>query len=205
MDNYIGLSNIEAEKSRIEYGTNIISEKEAMTFWEKFWMNFKNPIITILLVALGINIFFTVLGKVDWFECVGIFISVMISTFVSTLSEYKNESTFKQLRDEVSDVKCKVYRDNTLLELHISDIVKNDVVLLQAGDIIPADGHIISGRIMVDQSYLNGEAKEVEKNGNGFSEDRIKEFWDDFSIYRGSVVCEGQSLMVVDEIGDNTI
>ena len=98
MEKYIGLSSCEAEKSRIMYGENIIPENEKMSFWTKYWMNFNNPIITILLVSLGINLIFTFLGKVDWFECVGIFASVIISTFVSTISEYKNENTLYSSR-----------------------------------------------------------------------------------------------------------
>lgn len=203
MEKYIGLSSLEADELKAKYGSNIIPEKDRTTLWMKFWMNFNNPIITILLVSLGINIFFTFLGKVDWFECVGIFASVIISTFVSTLSEYKNENTFQKLQNEASKVNCKVYRDNRLCEISIDDIVINDTVLLQSGDVIPADGIIISGNIKVDQSSLNGETKEVEKTNNNSNE--ASGFWSNSSVFRGSVVCEGQAVMKVSQIGEHTL
>lgn len=203
MEKYIGLSSVEAEKSRGMYGTNVIPENGKISFWTKFWMNFNNPIITILLVSLGINLFFTFLGKVDWFECVGIFASVIISTFVSTLSEYKNENTFQKLQNEASKIKCKVYRDNNLNEILIDEIVVNDIVMLQSGDIIPADGVITSGNIKVDQSSLNGETKEVEKND--IIDKSSLGFWNKNRVFRGSVVCEGQALMKVSEVGENSL
>ncbi len=204
MEEYIGLTSMEAEESKSKYGTNIIPEKDKTTIWMKFWMNFNNPIITILLVSLGINLFFTFLGKVDWFECVGIFASVIISTFVSTLSEYKNENTFQKLQNEASRINCKVYRDKKLCEISIEDIVINDMVLLQSGDVIPADGFIISGSIKVDQSSLNGETKEVEKNSNALDE-VSSGFWNNKNVFRGSVVCEGQAIMKVSAIGESTL
>jgi hypothetical protein len=65
------------------------------------------------------------MGKVDWFECAGIFASVIISTFVSTLSEYKNEKTFKKLQEETDKIICKIYRNAKLVGLPINDLVKN--------------------------------------------------------------------------------
>ncbi len=205
MEKYIGLSSVEVEQSEKINGTNEIPEKERITLMKKFWMSFEDPIITILLVSLGINIFFTFLGKVDWYECVGIFASVLISTFVSTLSEYKNESTFNKLQNEASKIISKVYRDNRLTEIPVDKIVKDDVVLLQSGDIIPADGIVVSGKIKVDQSSLNGESLEIEKMDDGTTDRDNFDFWSKKSLFRGSVVCEGQALMQVTETGENTV
>jgi len=204
MEEYIGLNSAEVEANRKKYGSNLISEINKSTVWDKFWENFNNPIITILLISLGINIFFTFLGMVDWYECAGIFASVLIATIVSTLSEYKNESTFQKLREEAAETFCKVYRNKKLCEISINDIVKNDIVLIQAGDIIPADGTIISGRIKVDQSALNGESKEIEKIFCN-SDASERSFWDKSSLFRGSVVCDGQAIMKVWSVGENTM
>ncbi len=203
-----GLNAQEVEKSRKLYGTNKLSQKERTTLWKKYWEKFDDPIITILLIALGINIVFTFFGKVDWFECLGIFVSVMIATWVSALSEFKNEEAFRSIQSEASRVLCKVYREGRLAEIVIDDIVKDDLVLLQAGDIIPADGYVYSGSIRVDQSALNGENKEVLKivtEGEPSFRTRLIDFWDKSSLFRGGVVCSGQCVLRVTTVGDKTV
>ncbi len=207
MDGYKGLSLEQVSAAAEKGGYNRITEKKKASLWEKYWQNFNDPIIVILLVALGINIVFTFLGKVDWYECAGILAAVIIATFVSTASEYKNENTFQKLQNQASRIMCKVYRNGALCEIFIDEIVEGDIVLLQSGDMIPADGHIISGKIKVEQSSLNGENKEVLKTGGEIksSLSRIVDFWDKHSVYRGSVVCSGQGVMEVGAVGDNTL
>ncbi len=208
MDTVRGLSRSEVEASRERNGSNRLSEKEKITFWQKYWEKFDDPIITILLVALGINVIFTFLGKVDWFECAGIFISVLLATFVSALSEFKNEETFRNIQSEASKVKCKVYREGRLVEVMIDELVCGDFVLLQSGDLVPADGNVVSGSIKVDQSALNGENKETEKCPSHVPNtyrSRLIDFWDKHSLFRGSVVCSGQCIMEVCEVGDKTV
>lgn len=208
METVKGLSNSEVLKSLEKFGNNTLTTKKKQTFWQKYWEKFDDPIITILLFALGINIVFTFFGKVDWFECAGIFISILLSTFVSALSEFKNEETFHNIQKEASQIKCKVYRENHLTEIMIDDIVMGDSVLLQAGDMIPADGKVVSGKVKVDQSTLNGENKEIEKepiNSPSLLGTRFIDFWDKNSLFRGAVVCSGQCIMQTTAIGDKTV
>ncbi len=208
MEKVKGLSAEEVEKSRLMSGSNKLTEKERTTLWKKYWEKFDDPIITILLIALGLNIIFTFFGKVDWFECLGIFVSVMIATWVSALSEFKNEEAFRTIQREASQVLCKVYRGGRLSEIGIEEIVKGDYVLLQAGDLVPADGCVFSGKIRVDQSALNGENKELEKTVAENSAEyrtRLIDFWDKSSLFRGAVVCSGQCIMKVQQVGDDTV
>lgn len=207
MDEAKGLTSRQAAESRDKYGSNKLTEKEETTFFKKYMEKFDDPIIIILLVALGINIVFTFFGKVDWFECLGIFVSVLIATLVGAFSEYKNEEEFQRLRDEAAKVKCKVYRDGSLVSLLIDEIVTDDIVLLQAGDMVPADGVVISGIIRVDQSALNGENEEVEKTASSSSNaaSTQTDFWNKTALYRGSVVCSGQCEMRVMRVGDLTV
>ncbi len=208
MNKTTGLSSQEVERSRQENGSNRLSEKKKTSLMKKYWEKFDDPIIIILLIALGINIVFTFFGKVDWFECVGIFTSVMIATWVSALSEYKNEEAFRSIQKEASKILCKVYRDGNLQEIGIDDIVKGDFVLLQSGDIVPADGYVFSGSIHVDQSALNGESKEIEKIARKTEPDyrtRLIDFWDKNSLFRGAIVCSGQCVLKVSQVGDKTV
>lgn len=208
MEKVTGLSTHEAEESRIKHGTNRLSERERPTLWKKYWEKFDDPIITILLIALGINVVFTFFDKVDWFECLGIFLSVLISTWVSALSEFKNEEAFHEIQKEASRTLCKVYRDNRLCQVESDDIVKGDMVLLQAGDLIPADGYVFSGSVRVDQSVLNGENKEQQKMAEEkepMYRTRLIDFWDKSSLFRGAVVCSGQCILKVCQVGDGTV
>ena len=208
MKNFKGLTHQEAEESRRRNGSNTLTAKKRTTFWQTYWSKFDDPIIIILLVALGINIIFTFFGKVDWHECAGIFLSVLIATFVSSLSEFNNENTFQKLQEEAARILCKVYRDGQLTELPISELVVDDMVLLQTGDMIPADGQIYNGHVMVDQSPLNGESKEMNKqagDGPPAGKSNLVDFWNDHSLYRGSVVCSGECIMRIDAVGDDTV
>lgn len=204
----LGLSHQEVVESRRKNGSNTLTARKQTTFWQTYWGKFDDPIVIILLIALGINIVFTFFGKVDWHECAGIFLSVMIATFVSSLSEYSNENTFQKLQEEAANIYCKTYRDGELIEVPIAELVVDDFVLLQAGDMIPADGRVYSGRIMVDQSSLNGESKEVEKSGNpnvSSGKTKLADFWNKHNLYRGSVVCSGECIMKIDSVGDATV
>ncbi len=198
-----GLTENEARLSREKYGSNGLTQKERTTFLKKFIEKFNDPIIIILLTALGINVVFTFLGRVDWFECLGIFLSVMIATTVGAMSEYKNEATFDKIQQEASRMRCKVYRDGVLTEVANEKIVIGDTVLLQAGDMVPADGTVISGEVRVNQSALNGESKEVLKTSGSVSDK--KDFWDTSTLFRGSVAVSGQCEMLVSAVGDNTV
>lgn len=208
MENIRGLSENEVTESRKKNGSNSLTKQERTTFRKKYMAKFDDPIIIILLVALSINVVFTFFGKVDWFECFGIFLSVMISTLVGALSEYKNDDAFQKIQEEAQKIKCKVYRAGHLTELESEYIVVGDLVLLQAGDMIPADGEVYSGEVKIDQSALNGENKEVRKTPRPFSGNNkhdTVDFWDCSTLLRGAVVCSGQCVMKVNQVGDETV
>lgn len=205
MEGVRGLNEKEIEVSQKKYGKNVLTKKERATFWKKYSEKFEDPIIVILLVALGINVVFTFLGKADWFECFGIFLSVLISTFVGTISEYKNEETFQKIQEEAEKRSCKVYRSEKLMQIACEDVVVGDFVLLQSGDMVPADGIVYMGEVMADQSALNGENKEIKKTPANNNGSHIIDFWDKSSLLRGVVVCSGQCIMKVTRIGDDTV
>ena len=134
--------------------------------------------------------------------------AIILATFVSTYSEYSNESAFQKLQEEASLISCKVWRNGVPQEVHIDDIVVADAIILQAGDKIPVDGILLEGEIKVDQATLNGESEEAFKQmapvdfvwGSG----NIN-FLDINKLFRGSVVVEGQGIMQAIAIGDNSV
>lgn len=93
-----GLSKEQIEESRRKYGDNTLTQPPRETFWSKLLGNFQDPIIRILVVALLVNAFFVYLGHGDWIETIGIFLAIILATFVSTWSEYSNENAFQSCR-----------------------------------------------------------------------------------------------------------
>ena len=189
---YTGLNNEEVLASRKKYGTNAITSKKKNSFFKLFIETLADPIIKILLIALAIKTIF-LFHDFDWFETIGIVVAILVASLISSISEYGSESAFERLQEESSKINCKVKRENKILEIPIDEIVVNDIVILQSGDRIPADGIIISGEIEVDESSLNGESIEVTKNQN------INNL-----VYRGTVVYSKEALMQVKKVGDST-
>ena len=201
-----GLTDSEVRKARNKYGENRISRKKKKGFLLSFLESFGDPMIKILLIALVINVIF-LMKQSSWFETIGIAIAILLATFVSTLSEYGSESAFEKLQEEAACIECKVQRAKGLKQIPINEIVVGDLVLLQAGDRVPADGVITDGTLEVNQSSLNGESKEVSKHSQSFtirSESEKDNFLNPTMLYSGTIVCAGEGLMQVTAIGDHT-
>ena len=203
----IGLTSEEAAQSLKKYGNNALSQPPRQTFFEKLLDNFRDPIIRILIVALLINVVFVYMGYADWIETAGIFVAIILATFVSTWSEYSNENAFQKLQEEASRITCKVWRDGQPVELRIDDIVTGDAVQLESGDKVPADGVLLEGSLKLDQAALNGESEEAKKKPAppDFSRGGETDFLNPYCLYRGSVVVEGQGLMRAEKIGDASV
>lgn len=193
---FAGLTQEEVSASRKKYGNNLFTKKKRRSFFIKYLDSFSDPIIKILLVALGVNVLL-MFHTHNVLETVGIGIAVFLSTFVSTLSEYGSETAFLRLQQEAEKLLCRVKRDGVLKELPIGEIVVGDIVYLEAGEKIAADGILLSGSLRVDESALNGESKETRKESGGEEKRRM--------LYRGTVVSEGEGIMLVQKVGDATL
>lgn len=205
---HIGLNDQQVAESKARYGDNRLSEIKGETFWDKLIGNFGDPMIKILCVALLINVVFAFMGQTEWYESVGIALAVILATFVSTFSEYRNENAFQKLQEEASTILCKVYRNGEIVELPIDEIVVGDCILLQTGDKIPADGILLEGSLKVDQSLLNGENKEATKltmPPDYVDQESSMDFLNEYKVFRGTVVCSGNAIMCVGTVGDKSV
>lgn len=185
-----GLTEKEVIEQRRKYGSNQITQAKQKSMLKLFLESLGDPIIKILMIALGIKTMF-LFHEFDWFETLGILIAILIASLISTISEYGSEEAFKKLQQTSSKLKCKVKRNNDIKEIPIDDVVVKDLILLQTGDKIPADGIIKKGSVLVDESSMNGETKEKEK--------KIGE-----KLYRGTVIYAEEAYMEVTEVGDQT-
>lgn len=202
-----GLTAEQVEQSRKEHGSNVLTQIPPDPLWKKILEGFKDPMIMILLVALVIQIVLVILGKAEWYEPVGVLIAIMIANGVSSVSESQQEGKASALKaEEEAKEMAKVIRDGKLVEIHVSEVVVGDIVYLQAGDKIAADGEIIVGSVKVDQASLNGETEEALKtvNADGAAYD-VKDLLNTCYAYRGTVVCGGEAYMEVKVVGDRTL
>ena len=199
-----GLSMREVEESRKNYGANTLTQIPPDPLWKKILEGFKDPMIMILLVALVVQVVLFFLGQAEWFEPVGILIAIMIANGVASVSENKQEGKASALKaEEEAKEMAKVVREGKLAEIHVSEVVVGDIVYLQAGDKIPADGEIVDGEIKVDQAALNGETEEADKVPG--KEYDTKDLLNKHYAYRGTVVCGGEAYMQIKVVGDKTL
>ena len=196
--NINGLTDEEVIESRKKYGSNEIDEKNKNTFISLLIESLGDPIIKILLIALMIKIVF-LFRSFDWFETLGILIAIFLASFISTISEYGSEKAFKKLKEEQEKLKCKVVRNKNIKEIYVSDVVKKDIVLLESGDRVPADGILLSGDLSIDESSINGESKEVHKEKILNEKIEYKNI-----LYKGTVVYSGIGKLYVTKVGKDT-
>ena len=195
-----GLTSAEAKESAQLYGDNTLRVEKKKGFVKRFFENLSDPIIRVLMIALVVELILT-FGHTNCFELFGILVAILLSTTVSTVSEYRSEKAFDKLRDDSLGGIANVLRDGKIRRLPFEKIVVGDIVYLSAGEKIPADGEIITGKISVDQSALNGESVEVTKTVGGGGE------WDLASlckVFSGSVIVSGNAVMRVGRVGAST-
>lgn len=197
---HYGLTEEQALEQRKKYGTNQMTPPRRKGFFSHFLANMNDPVIRVLLIALAVNLLF-VFRTADWVETLGIGVSVLLATFISTLSEYGSENAFSKLKMEEENFICRVRRDGRIKEIPLNEIVVGDILLLSSGDKIAADGFLIEGALSVDQSAMTGETKEVSKipkRNERLSPDSHS------ALLRECVVVSGEGEMEVAVVGDKT-
>ena len=201
-----GLSDIEVNESRKKYGSNVIPDSEPTTFLEAFLETFGDPMIKILLAIAALMIGMWLFGYADIYEPVGTIVAVLIVAFVSAKTSVASDTKYRQLKDSTKKDQCKVYRNGMVTVIDVDDVVVGDLVLLQSGDKVPADGILVDGALKVDNSALNGEAEECKKFA---AEEKLTlaeeitgdTFVDKHSLFRGVVIFDGEGVLEVQKVG----
>ena len=203
-----GLNSQQVQRSQVLHGRNILPQPQQQSFLKKLGENLQDPMIKILLVALLINMVFAYNGQGDWVESIGILVAILLAVLVSTWSEYSNENAFQRLQAEASRTQCRVWRDGKPQAIPVEEVVVDDAVILQAGDKVPADGCLLEGKLQVDQSTLNGESEPAEKISRAIHKEQAENTVDllnQHQLFRGSVVVEGNGIMLVQRIGADSL
>ncbi|MDW5298839.1 MAG: cation-transporting P-type ATPase, partial [Sedimentibacter sp.] len=203
---FIGLNEKNVENSRKKYGANIVEAKKRKTFLNHYMASFGDPTIKILLVALCLNVLFFI-KNFNWYESIGIAVSIILATFISSISEYGSQKAFEKLVEDAQKTKCRVWRNGVIEEIFVSEVVKGDFVQLEQGDRIPADGLLIDGQIDVDQSSLNGETKEAHKISASilnYDDSNNKSLSNPNLVFSPSIIYQGTGTMLVQSVGEKT-
>ena len=195
-----GLSEEDVLKSRENHGSNLLAKEKHKGFIQKFFENLSDPIIRILLIALALQVIFS-LGNINFIETGGILAAVLISATVSTISEFRSEKAFDALNADIECSRVRVLRDERMISVQISELVVGDIVYLNSGEKIHADGVILEGKISVDQSALNGESRECTKCPG---KDEAWELSSSCKVFRGTMVTSGSAIMKVGRVGEKT-
>lgn len=205
-----GLSVGEVSARRIKFGANELTTKAEKSFIKRVISALKEPMLVILLFGFCITFFANVgkhlkTGDGDFTECFGILAAVILSVSITLIMEGSSKKAFKALRGIESGSAVKVIRGGKVEFVPRKDIVRGDIMILESGDRISADGRILkSESLSVDESALTGESRAAKKDGEkilgigAHLAERIN------TVYSGTFVTDGRGTVVVTEVGDNT-
>ncbi len=202
-----GLTSEEVRLSREKHGANTLTPPIREAWWKLLLSKFKDPIIQLLLFA-------TLLSVISGFfhgsmtESIGILLAIFLATFLSFINEYKAGKEFDILNTMSDTAPVKVVRDGVIFEISKTELVVGDIVLLEQGDEVPADGRVLEAvTFSINESTLNGEsvpARKVAKSDEEVIRDGYEGAYPPNMIYRGTTIVEGNGVMEIVAVGDST-
>ena len=198
-----GLSSAEVERSRAEYGENILTPPARTSLWKLYLEKYKDPIIQILLVAA---VFSLVIAAIEdnYIETLGIIIAIFLATTIGFLFERDAAKKFSSLTAMDDDTMVKAIRDGAVCLVPRREVVVGDYIVIETGDEIPADGKLVqSDSLQINESSLTGELL-TEKEVTPSRSPRGEEAYPKDMVLRSTMVMNGSGIFVVTAVGDNT-
>lgn len=194
-----GLTDEQVRQSRERHGRNVLTPPQRASLWKLYLDKYRDPIIQILLVAAFISLILAFIEK-DFMETIGIFVAVFLATTVGFYFERDAAKKFDVLTALGEEQPVKVRRNGKVVEIPRHEVVVDDVVLVEVGDEVPADGElIVSTDLQINESALTGELvaeKSTEPGGDGAYPRNV--------ALRSTMVMNGRGEMVVTAVGDAT-
>ena len=208
---YQGLTKQEVEESRRLHGENILTPPEKASLWSQFLEKFNDPIIKILLVAWLLSMIIAGVhcwgpeakGFTAFLEPIGIFFAIMLASCVGFFFELKANKAFDVLNTVNDDTLVKVIREGNICQVTKKEVVVGDIVVLETGEEIPADGHLLEAiSLQINESTLTGEPI-ISKTTNEAEFDPEATYPSNM-VMRGTTVVDGHGVMKVELVGDAT-
>lgn len=206
-----GLTESQVQESRKKYGENKLPEKKLKAWYEFFLETFKDKLNKILLFLLVMFVILFLLGQGVLSEPVGIGSVLVLIAGSGVITGLKIQKSTKELKDKTSTHYCNVIRNGKVEHINTKEVVVGDVIVLQSGENVYADGYLIEGNIKVDNSVLNGESEDCKKTPiEGYVYDYNKvitadDYVDQNSLFSGTNITEGEGKMVVTRVGVDTV
>lgn len=203
-----GLNSSAVLSSRRKYGINEISKKKPKSLFKRILEALSEPMLIILeisaVITLGVNIGKALKnGNGDFYECFGILFAICISVILTVVMEGKSQKAFDTLNSVYDRVAVKVRRDGKVIIVPQKEVVVGDVVLLESGDKVIADGRlIVSNSLTVDESTLTGESQFVSKDHNVILNEKTPLAERKNMVFSGTFITSGSGEMVVTAVGD---
>ena len=206
----VGLTEAEVIRSRQEHGVNVLTPAKKKSLFRCFLEKFRDPLIIILLVAGALSICISLYeyfcldeGTTVFFEPTGIFMAIILATGLAFIFEMKADREFAILNQVNDEEAVRVIRDGNTIEIPKRDVVVGDIVILNTGDEVPADGQLLEAvTLTMDESTLTGEPA-CHKTVNPDDFDPEATYKSDY-VLRGTKVMEGHGIFKVDKVGDAT-
>ena len=196
-----GLTDAQVEANREKYGKNQLEEKKKTPTIVKFLLQFKDPLIIILIVAAIISV---IVEPGEWIESVIIMVVVLINAILGLYQENKAEKSLEALK-KMSAASCKVFRNNSIQTIDAVDLVVGDIIFVEAGDSIPADARIIEcSNLKVEEAALTGESVPVDKNSDYIESEDIPLGDKKNCLFSSTYVTNGKAKAVVTAVGMKT-
>lgn len=194
-----GLTTSEAQERVKKYGKNQLNEEEKISTLAVFFSQFKDFLVIILIIA---SIISAVSGNIE--STIVILVVIIINAILGTVQHVKAEESIQSLKS-LSSPKTKVLRDGEKVELSSEEIVPGDIVFIEAGDLVPADGRVIdSFSLLVNESSLTGESEGVEKRSDVIVAEELALGDQKNMVFSGSLVSYGRGVILVTSTGMNT-
>lgn len=206
----LGLTNKTVVENGEKYGINVLTERKKEGIVKRFFRALKEPMILILIFGLiltvGVNIGKALkTGDGDFTECVGIAVAILLSVVITLVMEGSSEKAFAALNKIYDSLSVKVIRDGKVVVIPQNEVVAGDLVLLEAGDKVIADGRIIEDNsLSIDESALTGESKPVKKRADVLLSVGVPLAERINCAYSGTFVTSGSGKMIVTAVGDST-
>ena len=199
-----GLTTIEVEKSRLEHGENVLTPPKRQSMWHLYLEKYRDPMIRILLIAAVVSLVLAFV-KQDFIETVGIIFAILLATTVGFIFERDAARKFDVLTQLGEEQPVKVLREGKTVEIPRREVVVGDVVIVETGDEVPADGKLFeSTGLQVDESSLTGEPMTNKEVSSEKLEARGEEAYPKDMLLRSSMVMGGSGRYIVSAVGDET-
>lgn len=211
-----GLTSSQVTKNREKYGTNKLPEKKLKTGFQFFMETFEDRLNQILLGMMVVFTILAVCGQGSYSEPIGVAVVLLAIAFIGMNTGLKSQKSTKELKDKTSVHYCNVIRDGKVEHINTDDLVVGDLVIVQSGEGIYADGYLVEGNLKVDNSVLNGESADCKKTAwknedatpivmGGKREANSNDYVNSYALFAGTTVTDGEGKMIVTNVGVNTV